>query len=398
MSVENKEKLSCPVAGKCGGCQLLHLSYAEQLKKKQKRLMQLCGKFGKFEPIIGMKQSYYYRNKVHAAFGEDRKHHIISGIYEESTHRIVPVDSCLLENQKADAIIVTIRKLAASFQIPVYHEKSGYGLLRHVLIRTGCFSGQIMVVLVLTSPVFPSKNNFVKALLREHPEITTIVLNVNHRYTSMVLGDKEQVIYGKGYIEDELLGKTFRISARSFYQVNPRQTQKLYAKALEYADLHGEETVWDLYCGIGTISLFLAGYAKQVYGVEIVEQAILDARENARRNHIENARFFVGKAEEVLPEFYAQQKDSPEDMLHPNVIVVDPPRKGCDRLCLDTMIKMQPERIVYVSCDSATLARDLRILCDGGYRIERIRGVDQFGMTVHVESVILMQYCGKEKK
>lgn len=384
MSVENKEKLSCPVAGKCGGCQLLHLSYAEQLKKKQKRLMQLCGKFGKFEPIIGMKQSNYYRNKVHAAFGEDRKHHIISGIYEESTHRIVPVDSCLLENQKADAIIVTIRKLAASFQIPVYHEKSGYGLLRHVLIRTGCFSGQIMVVLVLTSPVFPSKNNFVKALLREHPEITTIVLNVNHRYTSMVLGDKEQVIYGKGYIEDELLGKTFRISARSFYQVNPLQTQKLYLKAMEFAKLSGKEVVLDAYCGTGTIGMLAADKAKEVIGVELNHSAVRDAKINAKRNGVKNIFFYEKDAGEFMMQMAAQKA-------FVDVVLMDPPRTGSDEAFLGALAALSPKRVVYISCNPETLSRDMEYLVKQGYGFSQGVGVDMFPWTNSIEAVVCLE-------
>ena len=292
-------------------------------------------------------------------------------------------------------IIHDIRGLLRSFKIKTYDEDTGYGLLRHVLVRRSFHSGEVMVVLVLGSPILPSKNNFVKALRKLHPEITTVVLNVNDKKTSMVLGEKETVIYGKGYIEDTLCGCTFRISPKSFYQVNPVQTEKLYGTALEYAGLTGKETVWDLYCGIGTISLFLAQKAGKVYGVEIVPQAIEDAKNNAALNGINNAEFFVGKAEEVLPAFYEKKKDTDADMLHPDVIVVDPPRKGCDGVCLETMLKMQPERIVYVSCDSATLARDLKVLCEGGYELCKVRAVDQFGNTTHVESVVLMQYCGK---
>ena len=295
-----------------------------------------------------------------------------------------PVDECLLEDQRADAIIRDIRSLLKSFKIMIYNEDSGYGLLRHVMVRTGFASGEIMVVLVCVSPVFPSKNNFVKALRKLHPEITTIVLNVNDRTDSMVLGKRDIVLFGCGYIEDELCGCTFRISPQSFYQVNPAQTEKLYGLALEYAGLTGNETVWDLYCGIGTISLFLAQKAKQVYGVEIVPAAIEDAKRNATLNHITNAEFFVGKAEEVLPEKYEKEG------IYADVIVVDPPRKGCEESVLATMVKMQPKRIVYVSCDSATLARDLKYLRGEGYEVKKVQGVDQFPHTVHVETVVLL--------
>ena len=381
---EKNNKLPCPVAGKCGGCQLLHLSYEEQLKLKEKRLRELCGKFGKFEPVIGMEQSYYYRNKVHAAFGEDRKHNIISGIYEESTHRIVPVDSCLLENQKADAIIVTIRKLMKSFKMRPYNEKSGYGLLRHVLIRTGYFTGQIMVVLVLTSPILPSKNNFVKALLKEHPEITTIVVNVNNRFTSMVLGDKEQVIYGKGYIEDELLGKTFRISSKSFYQINPAQTQTLYGKAMEFADLTGKEVVLDAYCGTGTIGLIASDKAKEVIGVELNKAAVQDARINAKRNQVKNISFYEKDAGEFMVQLAAQGGKV-------DVVIMDPPRAGSDEAFLSSLVTLSPKRVVYVSCNPETLARDLKFLTKKGYRLKKGAGVDMFPWTNSIEAVCLLE-------
>ena len=286
----------CPVAAKCGGCKWIHKPYKEQLALKEKWVSELLQPFCKTEPIIGMDEPMYYRNKVHAVFGEDRRHNIISGIYEEGTHNIVPVDSCMIENQKADAIIVSIRELLKSFKIRPYNEDTGYGLLRHVLIRTGYATGQIMVVLVLGSPVMPSKNNFVKALLKLHPEITTVVVNVNNRNTSMILGDKEQVIYGKGYIEDELCGKTFRISPKSFYQVNPVQTQKLYGKALELAALTGKETVVDAYCGTGTIGLIASDKAGKVIGVELNQDAVKDARINAKRNNVSNIQFYQNDA------------------------------------------------------------------------------------------------------
>ena len=378
--------MKCNISKKCGGCQFQGIPYKEQLKKKQKKEQSLLGAYGKVCPIIGMENPYYYRNKVHAVFDRDRKGNIISGIYEEGTHRVVPVENCLIEDEKSQEIIRTIRGMLKSFKIRTYDEDTGYGLLRHVLIRRGFSTGEIMVVLVTGSPIFPSKNNFVKALRKAHPEITTVVLNVNDRQTSMVLGEREKPIFGPGFIKDRLCGCMFRISPKSFYQVNPVQTEKLYGLALEYADLHGEETVWDLYCGIGTISLFLAQKAKQVYGVEIIPQAIENAKRNAVKNGIENAEFFVGKSEEVLPEFYEKEAAAGRKA-HADVIVVDPPRKGCDEKLLDTIVKMAPDRVVYVSCDSATLARDLKILCEQGYELKRVRAVDQFCHTVHTEAV-----------
>ena len=391
---KNKAKKAavCPVAKKCGGCEFQGMPYAEQLKHKEKRVRILLDSFGKVHPIIGMKDPYHYRNKVHAVFDRDRRGNAISGVYQKGTHRVVPVDSCMIEDQKADEIIVTIRGLLKSFKIKTYDEDTQYGLLRHVLIRRGFSTGEIMVVLVTASPVFPSKNNFVKALRKVHPEITTAVQNINDRGTSMVLGARDVVLYGKGYIEDKLCGCTFRISPQSFYQVNPVQTENIYSQALSYAGLTGNETVWDLYCGIGTISLFLARQAKQVYGVEIVPQAIDDARQNAVRNGIDNAKFYVGKAEEVLPHLYETEG------IFADVIVVDPPRKGCDEECLNTILKMRPKRLVYVSCDSATLARDLKYLCSQGYELKCGRAFDNFPMGGHVETVIMMTYCGDKGK
>ena len=381
---KNAKKSMCPVMRQCGGCQMLDMPYAEQLKTKRKRLETLLKGICPVKDMIGMEDPFYYRNKVHAVFDRDRRGNIISGIYQENTHNVVPVEKCMIEDQKADEIIGTIRGMLKSFKIRIFDEDTGYGLLRHVLIRRGFESGEIMVVLVTASPVFPSKNNFVKALREKHPEITTIVQNINGRGTSMVLGEKEHVLYGKGYIVDTLCGCSFRISSRSFYQVNPVQTERLYGTALEFADLNGGETVWDLYCGIGTISSFLARKAGKVCGVEIIPAAIEDARENAKRNGLANVEFFVGKAEEVLPEQYEKNH------IKADVIVVDPPRKGCDELCLETIVKMAPEKVVYVSCDSSTLARDVKYLGENGYEVKRVRTVDMFGMSGHVETVALL--------
>lgn len=382
----------CLVAHKCGGCKWIHKPYQEQLVLKEKWVRELMRPYCKPEPIIGMEQPMHYRNKVHAVFGEDRHHNPISGIYEEGTHTIVPVDACMIENEKADAIIVSIRELLKSFKIRPYNEDTGYGLLRHVLIRTGHATGQIMVVLVLSSPVMPSKNNFVKALLKLHPEITTIVVNVNNRSTSMILGDKEQVIYGKGYIEDVLCGKTFRISPKSFYQVNPLQTEKLYGRALEFAGLTGKETVVDAYCGTGTIGLIASERAAKVIGVELNQDAVRDARVNARYNHVENIQFYQNDAGRFLVEMAEQQSKV-------DVVLMDPPRAGSDEAFLGSVVKLAPGRVVYISCNPETLVRDLAYLKKNGYQVKRAVPVDLFPYTdlKHVEMVCLIERSGRRK-
>ncbi len=371
----------CPVSEKCGGCKWIDKEYSVQLKEKEKWVKGLLEPFCRLEPIIGMEQPKHYRNKVHAVFGEDRKHNIISGIYEEGTHRIVPVDSCLIENEKADAIIVSIRELLKSFKIRPYNEDTGYGLLRHVLIRTGHVTGQIMVVLVLSSPIMPSKNNFVKALLKLHPEVSTVVVNVNDKNTNMVLGDKEQVIYGKGYIEDVLCGKTFRISPKSFYQVNPVQTEKLYGKALEYAQLTGKEIVLDAYCGTGTIGIIASDQAGQVIGVELNGDAVKDAKENAKRNNVKNIQFYQNDAGKFLVGMAEQGAKV-------DVVLMDPPRSGSDEAFLSSVVKMKPKKVVYISCNPETLARDLKYLTKNGYKVNRAVGCDMFPFTSHCESVV----------
>ena len=360
------------------------MAYQEQLKEKEKLVRRLLAPYCSLEGILGMEEPLYYRNKVHAVFGEDRKHQPISGIYEERTHRIVPVDRCLIENQRADEIIVSIRELLPSFKIRPYNEDTGYGLLRHVLIRIGQVSGQIMVVLVLTSPVLPSKNNFVKALLKRHPEITTIVVNVNSRGTSMVLGEKEQIIYGRGYIEDTLCGKTFRISPKSFYQVNPVQTEVLYAKALEYAALTGRETVVDAYCGTGTIGIIASDRAGQVIGVELSGDAVRDARCNAKVNGVKNIRFYQNDAGRFLLEMEAQGSQV-------DAVLMDPPRSGSSEEFLAAVARIAPRRVVYISCNPETLARDLHYLTGKGYKAQRAAAVDMFPFTGHVETIVLLQ-------
>lgn len=374
---------SCPVAKQCGGCQWMDKDYPEQLREKEKRVRKLLAPYCRLEGILGMEQPLYYRNKVHAVFGEDRRHRPISGIYEERTHRIVPVDSCRIEDQQADAIIVSIRELLSSFKIRPYNEDTGYGLLRHVLVRTGRVSGQIMVVLVLSSPILPSKNNFVKALLKLHPEITTIVVNVNDRDTSMVLGDREQVVYGRGYIEDVLCGKTFRISPKSFYQVNPVQTEVLYKKAMEYAALTGKETVVDAYCGTGTIGIIASDRAGRVVGVELSADAVRDAHSNARNNKVQNIQFYQNDAGRFLLEMAEQGAQA-------DVVLLDPPRSGSSEEFLTALARMAPKRVVYISCNPETLARDLKFLAGRGYRAEKGVAVDMFPFTGHVECVVLM--------
>lgn len=387
--LEKKSKSRCPYSKKCGGCQFVDIPYDKQLKKKQQNLQELLGEFGKLEPIIGMDNPDHYRNKVHAVFGLDQKHRPIAGVYEEKTHRVVDVESCFLENQKSTAIIRTIKGLLRSFKIKTYDEDTGYGLLRHVLIRTGFQTGQIMVVLVLGSPILPSKNNFVKALLKEHPEITTIVVNVNNRNTSMVLGDKEQVIYGKGYIEDVLCGKVFKISPKSFYQVNPVQTEKLYGTAIEYAGLTGKETILDAYCGIGTIGMIASDKAKRVIGVELNSDAVKDAVSNAKRNGIKNIELYNKDA----GEFMVQLAEQGEKI---DVVFMDPPRAGSDEAFLRSVVKCNPEKIVYVSCNPETLARDLKYLTKNGYKVKKMRGTDMFPHTNHVESTVLLQRRGAD--
>ena len=381
----------CPVFKKCGGCQYLNLTYEEQLEKKKKELQRLLKGICPIHEVIGMENPWHYRNKVHAVFSHDRKGNPISGVYQENSHIVLPVESCLIEDEKADEIIGTIRGMLKSFKIRTYDEDTGYGLLRHVLVKRGFATGEIMVVLVTASPVFPSRNNFVKALRQKHPEITTVIQNINGRDTSMVLGDREQVLYGKGYIEDVLCGCRFRISARSFYQVNPVQTEVLYSKAMEYAGLTGKETVVDAYCGIGTIGIVASRKAKQVIGVELNPDAVRDAVRNARANKIDNIRFYQGDAGDFLQKMAANGEKA-------DVVFMDPPRSGSTERFMAAAAAMGPKRIVYVSCGPDTLARDLKYLRKKGYRVEKGVGVDLFPWTGHVETVIQMTYCGDKAK
>ena len=379
--VVKSEKSLCPVHGKCGGCQLLDMPYEKQLKQKQKQVNKLLKPYCNTEKIIGMENPFHYRNKVHALFDHDRKGNVISGIYAEGTHRVIAVEECLIEDKKSQEIIRTIRELLPSFKIKTYNEDTGYGLLRHVLIRRGFETGEIMVVLVLGSPILPSKNNFVKALKKVHPEITTVVLNVNNKQTSMVLGEKEKPIYGPGFIKDKLCGCTFRISPKSFYQVNPVQTEVLYNTAMDYAELTGKETVIDAYCGTGTIGLIAAKNAKKVIGVELNKDAVKDARINAKENGITNAEIYAGDAGRFMVDMASKNQKA-------DVVFMDPPRAGSDEKFLSSVIKLGPKRVVYVSCNPETLARDLKYLTRHGYQAVKIQPVDNFPFCDHIETVV----------
>lgn len=458
----------CPFYRQCGGCQIQAMEYERQLAYKQNKVRGHLQRIGGFspeqidavmEPIVGMEEPWYYRNKAQYPVGYDKNGELVVGFYAGRTHDIIANTDCPLGPPENKAILETVLSYMRENGVSAYRESTGEGLVRHVLIRTGFASGETMVCLVINGKKLPAEEKLVEKLTGVRLEreasadgceqskpgkeqktpckrIVSISISINREKTNVIMGQEIRVLWGNGWIEDSLRlmdtadlredagdksaefgtagsrsvkryeNVTFRISPLSFYQVNPRQTEKLYGIALEYAGLTGKETVWDLYCGIGTISLFMAKRAKKVYGVEIIPQAIEDARENARRNGITNVEFYVGKAEEVLPAFYAGKGEcgsletseaneekgtgeilAQEQMRHPDVIVVDPPRKGCDEKCLETMLAMQPERIVYVSCDPATLSRDLKILCEGGYEIKRVRAVDQFGHTGHTECV-----------
>ena len=415
----------CELHRRCGGCQIQALSYEKQLEFKEQKVRNNLIRIGGFSPeevdakmlpVVGMEEPYRYRNKAQFPVGYDKEGNVVTGFYAARTHSIIPVSDCLLGVKDNELILSLIKGWMNDCKVSAYDETTGKGLLRHVLIRYGFTTKEIMVCLIINGDSIPAEEYLLERLQRVEG-MTSISININKKNTNVILGEETRCIWGQPYITDyihlrecgeALVGSesefaltdsavAYRISPQSFYQVNPVQTEKLYSTALEYAGLTGEEYVWDLYCGIGTISLFLAQKAKQVYGVEIVPQAIEDAKNNAKLNGITNAEFFVGKAEEVLPEFYEKLQQAAvvdenvdSAMLNPDVIVVDPPRKGCDEACLSTMLKMQPERIVYVSCDSATLARDLRILCDGGYEIKKVRAFDQFAHTMHVETVVML--------
>lgn len=393
----------CAYARKCGGCQIQEMSYERQLAFKEQKIRGNLERIGRFaeeeinrvmEPVVGMEHPFGYRNKAQFPFGTDREGNPITGFYAGRTHDIIANTDCALGVEQNQEILELILQYMKEYHIAAYDEKTGKGLLRHALIRYGFKTKEIMVCLVVNGKKLPHGEKLIEKLTKLE-RMTSITISPNNRRDNVIMGDSYETLWGQGYITDYIGNVKYQISPLSFYQVNPVQTEKLYGLALEYADLKGNETVWDLYCGIGTISLFLAQKAKQVYGVEIVPQAIDDAKQNAQINAIENAEFFVGKAEEVLPEYYENYaREHHGENAHADVIVVDPPRKGCDEILLETIVKMQPEKVVYVSCDSATLARDLKYLCANGYEMKIVRGVDQFPNTVHVETCVLLSKLG----
>ena len=396
---EYRVEPKCAFARRCGGCQIQEMSYDRQLVFKDQKIRGNLERIGGFtkeqieavmQPVVGMEHPFSYRNKAQFPFGTDKEGNPITGFYAGRTHDIIANTDCALGVEQNREILEIILQYMRENKIKSYDEKTGKGLIRHALIRYGFKTKEIMVCLVVNGKKLPKAERLIEKLIQIEG-MTSITISPNTRRDNVIMGDSYEILWGQGYITDYIGNVKYQISPLSFYQVNPVQTEKLYGLALEYADLKGDETVWDLYCGIGTISLFLAQKAKQVYGVEIVPQAIDDAKENAKINAIDNAEFFVGKAEEVLPEYYAEyEREHNGETAHADVIVVDPPRKGCDETLLETIVKMQPEKVVYVSCDSATLARDLKYLCANGYEITVCRGVDQFPQSVHVETVVLL--------
>lgn len=374
----------CPYAKACGGCDYQGISYEEQLKKKQSYMDKIMKPYCKATLIVGMEQPLHYRHKVHAVFDCTRRGQIVAGSYRKNTHEVVDIECCQIEEEESDAIIRDIKGMLKSFKIKTYDEDTGYGLLRHILVRKGYHTGQIMVVLVLASPILPSKNNFVKALRKNHPDISTVVINVNDKKTSMVLGERNITVYGKGFIEDELCGCRFGISPNSFYQVNPKQTELLYEKAISCAGLTGKEKVIDAYCGTGTIGLIASRRAKEVIGVELNKDAVRDAISNAKRNGIRNIRFYNEDAGKFM--VHMAEKGESAD-----VVIMDPPRTGSDEAFLSSVVKLSPKKVVYVSCGPDTLARDLKYLTRHGYRAVECAPFDCFPMTRHIECVTCLQ-------
>ena len=393
----------CPVARQCGGCQIQEMDYQAQLRFKQelvKNNIERIGHISDYQmmPVIGMDEPFHYRNKAQYPVGMDKDGNIVMGFFAGRTHHIIDNTDCALGAKINSRILGIIKEYMQDNKIKPYDEDKHAGTVRHILIRNGYHTDQIMVCLVINAESIKNGDDLVRRL-KDIDGMTSIMININRNKTNVILGDTCKTLWGKSYIEDYICDIRYQISPLSFYQVNPKQTEKLYSKALEYAGLTGNETVWDLYCGIGTISLFMAAKARKIYGVEIVPQAIEDAKNNARLNNIDNAEFFVGKAEEVVPAFYeelsrkaANGDEEAKRGIHPDVVVVDPPRKGCEETLLETVVKMSPKRMVYVSCDSATLARDLKFMEEHGYKVEKVQAVDQFGNTVHVETVVMLSH------
>lgn len=383
MKKEDIASVKCKYANKCGGCDYQGVEYSRQLEEKYRKLKELLGKYCKIEPIIGMKDPVHYRCKVTGTYAYLKSGKNICGVYEKGTHRVIDIEDCLITDERANAILRTICDMLKSFKIRTYNEDTGFGLLRHVQIRVGKVTGQIMVVLVISNPTFPSKRNFVKVLCDKHQEISTVVLNINDKRTSMVLGERNIVVYGKGYIEDELCGMRFKISPNSFYQVNPVQTEVLYSIAMEYAKLTGTEYVLDAYSGTGTIGLIASKDAKEVVSVELNGDAVKDAIENSKKNGIGNVRFVKADATQYIGQLCAAKQ-------HIDVVFMDPPRSGSTKEFINAVASLGVERVVYVSCGPDSLARDLDAFVKKGYKVEKIQPVDMFGFTSHVETVVLM--------
>lgn len=373
---------SCKYAKKCGACQLLNMTYEKQLNFKMAKEIKLLGRFGKIDEIIGMDKPYFYRNKSQYAFGAYRGK-TVAGVYQSSTHRIVDIDSCLLTDKRADEIFAVVKKLLINFKLKPYDEKTGMGFLRHLLVKTGFKSGETMVVLVTASREFPKKRSFINALVKNCPYITTVIQNVNSKYTSMVLGDSSDVLFGDGKITEELCGMKFRISPKAFYQINPVQTEILYGKALEFADFNGTEEIIDAYCGTGTIGLIASSKVKNVIGVEINKDAVKDAKENAALNGVKNITFVAADAGKFMTSMANEGKKI-------DAVIMDPARAGADIPFLSSLIKLSPKKVVYVSCNPETLARDLYFLIKNGYKVKKIQPVDMFPHTEHIETVVLL--------
>ncbi|GAE28537.1 RNA methyltransferase [Halalkalibacter wakoensis JCM 9140] len=385
---EHRAEPLCPIYHQCGGCQIQHLNYDAQLVSKQKQVKDVLERIGGLKdvtvhPTLGMDNPWRYRNKAQVPIGEEGGL-VVAGFYQKRSHRIINMDECLIQHEENDQIIHVVKNIANKYGIRAYDEQKHRGTLRHVVARKGKITDEVMVVLVTRGKELPNKKNIIEDIIAAVPNVKSIVQNINTKRTNVIFGDETNVLWGEEYIYDYIGDIKFAISARSFYQVNPEQTKVLYDKALEYANLTGEETVIDAYCGIGTISLFLAQKAKHVYGVEIVPDAIADAKRNAELNGMTNVDFAVGEAEKIMPWWYAQG-------IRADVVVVDPPRKGCDQELLDTILSMKPKRVVYVSCNPATLARDLKVLDEGGYTTKEVQPVDMFPHSSHVESVAVLE-------
>lgn len=381
---ESRVTPKCEYFYDCGGCQLQHMSNSSQNDFKESMVRNLMKHLCSVDKIISMETPYNYRNKVISTFDVNENKEVVSGFYKEHSHDVIHIERCIVQSEKADAILVTIRMLIKKFKFQIFNEDTQNGFLRHVLIRSGFQSGQIMIVFVVADKIFPSSKKLIKALRDKHPEISTVVMNVNNRKTSVVLGDYEKILFGSGVIEDKLCNMRFQFSSKSFYQINPIQTEKLYDKAIEFADLSGNEVVLDAYSGIGTISLLASKSAKSVIGVEINGDAVKNAIVNAKINNIKNVRFYKADASEFIVELANQKKII-------DTVFMDPPRSGSDGKFLSAVVKLNPKKIIYISCNPVTQVRDLEYLVSRGYKVLKIQPVDMFAQTVHVETVVKLQ-------